>query len=224
MSPSPPIDAAAGPLCRRGPVRPARRRASDAGAGALLHRLAMAADVVEVPPPPIWPWSRRRSCCCSTPRSLIERVHRALRPAHPQRQVHLRPAAGASICSTRAASIGPFVYGYSYRLDMETLKRDVHAGPDQGAAAALLLPRRRLPASGASARATSISSARPRAAPCSCWAPTGSGATCSRASSTARASRSPSACSASRSASSSASSWAASRAITAAGSTTSSSA
>ena len=38
---------------------------------------------------------------CST---LVERDHRPLRPAHPQRRAHPRPAAAASTCSTRAAS------------------------------------------------------------------------------------------------------------------------
>ena len=77
---------------------------------------------------------------------------------------------------------------------MENLKREYTPRPRPGAAAALLLPRRRVPVLGPVRRATCTWSARPRAARCSCSAPTGSAATCSRASSTARASRSPSAC------------------------------
>ena len=45
--------------------------------------------------------------------------------------------------------VGPFVYGYDYQLDMETLKRDYTPDTDQAAAAALLLPRRRATSSGA---------------------------------------------------------------------------
>ena len=45
--------------------------------------------------------------------------------------------------------VGPFVYGYSMQLNMETLKREYSPTTASGAAAALLLPRRRATSSGA---------------------------------------------------------------------------
>ena len=63
--------------------------------------------------------------------------------------------------------IGPHVLGYNYRLDMDTLKRIYEPDPTKVAAAALLLPGRQVQVLGPAARAASIWSARPRAAPCS---------------------------------------------------------
>ena len=108
---------------------------------------------------------------------------------------------------------------------METLKREYAPDHDAAAAAPLLLPRRPLQVLGPVAERPSTSSAPPRAARCSCSAPTGSAATCSRRIIYgARISLTDRPASASPSASCSASSSAASPAITAAVSTRSSSA
>ena len=87
--------------------------------------------------------------------------------------------------------VGPFVYGYTYRLDLEP-EAGVHRRPDKVQPLRFFCRGDRTD-SGAYPTGICIWSARPRAARCSCSAPTGSGATCCRASSTARGSRSPSA-------------------------------
>ena len=119
--------------------------------------------------------------------------------------------------------IGPFVYALKTTRDMETLQR-VYT-PDTTKPQKL-----RFFCLGDSYEFWGLIEGSfhfvcpPRAATSSGWAPTGSAATCSAASSMPRASRSPSASSASRSPSRSPWSWAGSPATTAAGSTTSSSA
>ena len=103
----------------------------------------MAADVVEVQAAPSGRGLGRRSCCCSTPPSSSSSSWPPTRPppATPssstprRRRIHL---------FHEGRLIGPHVLGYSYRLDMETLKRVYEPDPDQAAAAPLLLPRRQV--------------------------------------------------------------------------------
>ena len=76
--------------------------------------------------------------------------------------------------------VGPFVYGLDYQLDLDTLKRELHGRHEPRPADPLLLPRRRLRFLGPDPGRLPPRSARRRTARCSCSAPTGSGATCSR--------------------------------------------
>ena len=94
------------------PFDPASRRAADARAGALLPRLAVAADVVEVPAPPRRGGLAASSCSSLYGSILVRRDPRALRPAHarnadfiyaPPQRVHL---------FHEGSFVGPFVYGY----------------------------------------------------------------------------------------------------------------
>ena len=173
----------------RAPFDPGATEPIGAGERGLLPRLVVAADVVEVPPPQgggrlgAHPARLLR-------RGAVRRGHRALQPDQAPRRIPLRAAAGACICSTRAASSGPFVYPYKFTFDIETLPPRLRRRPHEAAAAPLLLPRRRLRVLGPD-RTTDFHLVLParRTARCSCSAPTGSGATCSRASSTARGSR-----------------------------------
>lgn len=84
--------------------------------------------------------------------------------------------------------VGPFVYGRTMTLDMDTLKR-VYADNRDEVQKIRFFCRGDRYDSGACSIATFIWSARPRTARCSCSAPIGLAATCSRASSTAPASR-----------------------------------
>ena len=84
--------------------------------------------------------------------------------------------------------VGPHVLGYDYRLNMETLQREYTPNPDKVQRLRFFCPGDPT-ACGAYLKRASIFSVRPKAATLSCLEPTVSAATCSRASSMARASR-----------------------------------
>ena len=107
-----------------------------------------------------------------------QRVHRAVQPAHARHAPHLR-AAAARAPLPRGQLRRPVRLRLQHASSTcETLKREYTPDRSAGAAAALLLPGRRVRVLGPGRRHASTSSARPRAARCSCSAPTGSGATC----------------------------------------------
>ena len=74
--------------------------------------------------------------------------------------------------------IGPFVYGFDYHLDLKNLKRDYTSDPGKIQPLRFFCHGDPYKFWGLDRRAICIWSARPRAAPPSCWAPTGSAATC----------------------------------------------
>ena len=84
--------------------------------------------------------------------------------------------------------VGPFVYPYKFTFDLESFRR-VYTVDTSKPQPLRFLCRGDAYEFWGLCQATCICSARPRTARCSSSAPTGSGATCSRASSTARGSR-----------------------------------
>ena len=155
-----------------------------------LERLAGADHLVALPAAP----ARLRSRCASSALSYFSiLVTEFLAPydlhsrhtdfiyAPPQR-VHL---------FHEGRFVGPFVYPLRLQAQHGHAEARIHArhvaSRSRSASSAPASPT----ISGACSTAASTSSARRKAARCSCSAPTGSGATCSRGSSTARASRSP---------------------------------
>jgi peptide/nickel transport system permease protein len=93
--------------------------------------------------------------------------------------------------------LGPFVYGLDYKLNMENLKREYVENTKKPLPLRFLCHGDKYDWWGVVPGDLHLMCRR-REVRCSCSAPTGWGATCSRASSTACASRSPSASSASR--------------------------
>ena len=84
--------------------------------------------------------------------------------------------------------VGPFVYGYDFKLNTETLKREYTDDPTKVQKLRFFCRGDKYKFWGTDRRPVSISSARRRRDSCICWAPTKWARTCSRAWSMARAS------------------------------------
>src|SRR5690606_6878595 len=117
-------------------------RTDRAGAGALLPRHAVAADVVEAVPPPSGGGFRYRP-----PAALrLDPGHRdpcALRPGHAEHRSHLRAAAGGALLPRRGVR-----RAVRLRLPDEprpdAAQAGLYGGPQPGPSDPLLLPRRRV--------------------------------------------------------------------------------
>ena len=165
------------------------------GAGAHLPRLAVAADVVEVQAP-----SARRRASLVLPRSALRSPFpftEFLAPynasvARHTDYIRSPPQFDPSLPS-RARFVGPFTYGTDYALDMtEPCGATTHVNKTKVQPIKLLLPRRSLRLFWGVIRARRQASDRLSGGgwhPVSSPARTGWAATCSRASSTARACR-----------------------------------
>ncbi len=107
------------------PFDPGARRADRRARASSFYRASsLAADVVEVQPPQGGGRLGAVLLLAFYLDGAVRRGHRALQPDQAPRRLPLRAAAGACICSTRAASSGPFVYPYKFTFNLETFQRD----------------------------------------------------------------------------------------------------
>ena len=75
----------------------------------------------------------------------VLRVSRALRPRQPRNTDFIYAPPQRVRIFDDGQLVGPFVYGYDYRLDMTNLQRVYTPQPGQASADPVLLPRRRIP-------------------------------------------------------------------------------
>ena len=87
-----------------------------------LPRLAMEDDVVELPAPPAG-GGRRHLPAAVIYASILVSEFLAPYNLHSRHVDFIYAPPQASICSTKGRFIGPFVYGYDYQLNLDTLKR-----------------------------------------------------------------------------------------------------